>query len=293
MDYLVIALTLGSVYASLAIGYALIYCCLRLINFAHGEFATFGAYATLLLAVHLHVNNWLAVCVGVITGGIVAVITWYVAYRPLRFASRTSGILAALGASICLQQVLARTCGAQSRAFPRILGDTALVQGTLHIDALGVFAIASAVLLLGLTHVVWMHSRAGLLIRSVADDREAAECVGINADRVVMLTFLGAGMAAGVAGVVLASFFGRVEPTMGFGPALKAFVAALVGGLKDPRRAALGGLLLGLAETATISVGLSAYREAMVLGLLVTVLLVQARRQARQVLPVDWLAVRD
>ena len=293
MDYFVIAVTLGSVYALIGLGYALIYSCLRLINFAHGEFCAVAAYSACFATTALGLGPMAAVCFGVFAGAAIAVITWHVAYRPLRFAGRASAILAALGVSICLQQALARAFGAQSRPFPPLLGERPVQIGAVQIDSVGLFCLVSAGLVLVAVHVLWRHSRLGLLIRAVADDRESAEAAGISADRVTIATFLAAGASAGIAGIVLASSFGRVEPTMGFAPAVKAFVAALVGGLRDPRGAAAGGLLLGFAETLAVAAGLSAYRDAVVLSLLVVLLLIRARTQIHVITPPAVLAEQE
>lgn len=281
MDYLVIAIVLGSTYSLIALGYALVYSCLKMINFAHGEFCAVSAYVSLWVVLSLNGTWYIAILAGILAGGLIAVTTWLVAYRPLRFAERSSTILAALGASICLQQSLTRFFGAQSIGFPEPFSRIELGACGAMINATEVFIVIITVVLLALIHYFWKHTKFGLQVRAVADDREAAECIGINSDRIVMAVFLFAGMVAGIAGIALAASFGRVEPTMGFEPGLKAFVAALAGGLNDPRRSALGGILLGATETLTIAVGLSAYRDAIVLLLFVSVLTMRAISEAR------------
>jgi len=276
MDYLVIAIVLGCTYCLIALGYALIYSCLKLINFAHGEFCAVGAYITLWVVLAWNGSWFVAIPAGIVAGGLIAVVTWFVAYRPLRQAERSSTILAALGASICLQQMLARSFGPQSIGFPESSSNVQMQFGGINLNVTEIFIVICTAVLLALIHFFWKHTRFGLYVRAVADDREAAECVGIHANKVIMGVFLSAGMAAGIAGIALAASFGRVEPTMGFEPGLKAFVAALAGGLHDPRRAALGGILLGAVETITIAIGLSAYRDAIVFMLLVSVLTVRA-----------------
>lgn len=281
MDYFVFALILGCTYCLIALGYALVYSCLKMINFAHGEFCAVGAYATMWVVLATKGSWLIAIPTGIIVGGLIAIATWFVAYRPLRHAERSSTILAALGASICLQQILARTFGAQSLGFPDPFSSVRMQLGDISLNATDVFIVICTVVLLVLIHFFWKHTRFGLYVRAVADDREAAECIGIHADKVIMGIFLFAGMIAGIAGIALAASLGRVEPTMGFEPGLKAFVAALAGGLNDPRRAALGGILLGVAETVTIVIGLSAYRDAIVFMLFVSVLTARAISEAR------------
>jgi len=282
MDYLTIALLLGSTYALIALGYALIYRSLRLINFAHGEFCTVGAYTAWVAMEKFHLSSVVSVFLGLLGGGAIAVIAYYVAYRPLRFASRTSGILAALGVSVVLQQTLMRLFTARAQAFPQILGQSLVDMGGIKVQALGLFTIISAFVLFAVLHYIWNFTQLGLKIRAVADDWESAECVAINASGVSMVTFLIAGIAAGLAGIVLASSFGRIEPPMGFAPSLKAFVAALVGGLDSPKGAAIGGLLLGVAETGAVAAGFSSYRDAVVLSLLVLLLLFKAYRERKK-----------
>jgi branched-chain amino acid transport system permease protein len=281
MDYFVFAIILGCTYCLIALGYALVYSCLKMINFAHGEFCAVGAYVAMWVVFATNGMWLMAIPAGIIAGGIIAVATWFIAYRPLRRAERSSTILAALGASICLQQILARTFGAQSIGFPEPFPTIHIQAGDITLNATDSFIIICTLLLLLLIHFFWKHTRFGLFVRAVADDREAAECIGIHTDKVVMGVFLFAGMVAGIAGIALAASFGRVEPTMGFEPGLKAFVAALAGGLNDPRRAALGGIILGVAETITIVIGLSAYRDAIVFMLLVFVLTARAIFEAR------------
>ena len=279
MDYVVIAAMAGSVYALLSLGYALVYSSLRLINFAHGEFCMLGAYLALGVLQILGCSAWVALAAALAGGGIAAAVTWFVAYRPLQKAERSSAILAAIGASICLQQIVSRSVGAKSRAFSLSLWDGRVAVAGVDLDSTSVLCVGSMLAVLGLIHVLWRHTHVGLAVRAVADDRDAAESVGISSQRVVLWTFLLAGTVAGIAGVVLATSLSRVEPTMGFAPGLKAFVAALAGGLHDPRKAALGGLFLGIAETLAVVAGLSAYRDALVLLVLVGILLVQAQLQ--------------
>ena len=281
MDYIVIAAMTSSVYALLALGYALVYSSLRLINFAHGEFCMIGAYVALGVLQIPGCSAWVALVAAVVGGGTAAAVTWLVAYRPLQKADRSSAIIAAIGASICLQQIVSRSVGAQSRAFSLSLWDGSIAVGGVDVDSTSVLCATSMLVVLGLVHILWQHTHVGLAVRAVADDRDAAESVGISSQRIVLWTFLLAGTVAGIAGIALAASLSRVDPTMGFAPGLKAFVAALAGGLHDPRKAALGGLFLGIAETLAVVAGLSAYRDALVLLALVGILLAQARLQDR------------
>lgn len=280
MDYVVVAISLGGVYALIALGYALIYTCLRLLNFAHGEFCMFGAYGALGVLLLPGIPSWALLPTAIACGAIAALVAWVIAYRPLKGADRPSAILAAIGASICLQQAIARTVGARAQAFAPPGWDWGFSLLETRITPAIVLAIGGLIVLFLSVHWAWTRTRFGLAVRAIADDREAAESVGIPSIRTICWVFCAAGGAAGIAGVVLALSFSRIDPYMGFAPALKAFVAALAGGLHDPRRAAVGGVALGIAETLLVAVGFSAYRDAIVLGLLVAALLVQARIQA-------------
>jgi branched-chain amino acid transport system permease protein len=280
MDYVIVAVSLGGVYALIALGYALIYSCLRLLNFAHGEFCMIGAFTAFGVALLPDIPSWILLPSAVVGGALAALCTWAIAYRPLGGTDRASAILAAIGASICLQQLIARTIGARAQAFAPSGWDYGFVLFGIRITSASILAITSLIILLLLIHLMWTRSRFGMAIRAVADDREAAESIGISSARTILWVFCAAGGAAGIAGVVLALSFSRIDPYMGFAPALKAFVAALVGGLHDPRRAALGGVALGVSETILVVVGLSAYRDAIILTMLVTALLIQARIQA-------------
>lgn len=281
MEYLSIALGLGCTYALIALGYALIFSCLRVINFAHGEFCTAGAYAAFWLVQTTGFPGWMAVGMAAVCTAGVAVVTWSLAYRPIKSTDRSSTILAALGASMVLQQLYGRIFGTQSRAFPHVITSYDFAVGPFKLQGPSVVIVFAAVGLFLLVHVFWSRSRLGVLVRAVADDVECAEAAGIRTKAVFVLVFGLAGAAAGLAGVFLGESFGRVEPTLGFGPGLKAFVAALVGGVHDPRKAALGGLLLGVAETAAIAFGLSAFRDAIVLLGLVCFLIGRAYWNSR------------
>lgn len=277
MDYVIVAVSLGCVYALIALGYALIYSCLRMLNFAHGEFCMIGAFSALGVTLLPGIHSWILLPAAVVGGGLAALCTWIIAYRPLKGADRASAILVAIGASICLQQVIARTVGARAQAFAPSGWDFGFTISSTRISAASILALTSLCGLFLLVHIVWTRTRFGLTVRAIADDREAAESSGIPSGRIIRWVFCVAGGAAGIAGVVLALSFSRIDPYMGFAPALKAFVAALVGGLQDPRRAALGGVTLGVAETVLVAIGLSAYRDAIVLSMLVLTLLFQAR----------------
>ena len=279
MDYVVVAISLGGVYALIALGYALIYSCLRLLNFAHGEFCMVGAFAALGISLLPGIPAWALLPAAMAGGALAALCTWSLAYRPLKGADRSSAILAAIGASICLQQLIARTVGARAQAFSPAGWDRGFSFFGTNISPATLLATGALIGLFLAVHLVWTRTRFGLVVRAVADDREAAESVGISSARTIAWVFCAAGGAAGIAGVVLALSFSRIDPYMGFAPALKAFVAALAGGLHDPRRAALGGMALGVVETILVAIGLSAYRDAVVLAMLVAALLVQAHIQ--------------
>lgn len=279
------AITLGSVYALCAIGLSLVYGTLRLINFAHGDLLTLGAYAALALLSAARFPVVVPLLVPVALLGAAGLAIERVAYRPIRQAPEVNALIVSLALSVILQNALVMTLTAQPRPFQLPEALTGLVGFAGIILSRMAFATTSLALILmvGL-HLFIRRTRVGKAIRATAEDRAAAELMGIPTDRIIGLTFaLGAGLA-GFAGVMLAGQYGRIDPFMGFLPGLKAFVAAVLGGLGSFPGAILGGYLLGFGEILFVGLlppALSGYRDAFVFTLLVLILLVRPQGLVR------------
>jgi len=276
---LVNAVSLGSVYALSAIGLSLVYGVLRLINFAHGDLLALGAYAALALLAVPRLPLGAALLLPVALVGAVGLAVERVAYRPIRRAPEVNALIVSLALSVIVQNLLVMTLTAQPRPFhlpPQLAG--LLLLGGVVVSRMALLTTALAVGLMTALHLMVYRTRVGTAIRATAEDRDAAELMGIPTDRVIGLTFALGAALGGFAGVMLGGQYGRIDPFMGFLPGLKAFVAAVLGGLGSVPGAILGGYLLGFGEILFVGLlppALSGYRDAFVFTLLILILLLR------------------
>jgi branched-chain amino acid transport system permease protein len=259
-DLMIFGVSLGAIYALIALGYSLVYGILLMINFAHGEVFMMGAFASLFVAESLDSAGMLdrqpvlSILILLVTATIasiaVAVLLERVAYRPLRNAPRLVPLITAIGASLFLQYTAASFFGSNSKGYPDIaaLDGNWKVLGIPIAKPLLVTIVTAAVMMAALTWFI-TRTRTGKAMRAVAEDKEIASLMGINVDRVIVTTFAVGGFLAGVAGVMFALVFGLVQYNMGFIPGIKAFTAAVLGGIGSVAGAAVGGLILGVVES--------------------------------------------
>jgi branched-chain amino acid transport system permease protein len=281
-------LTLGSVYALIALGYSMVYGVLKFLNFAHGEVYMFGAFAGYgVLTVlggssALMVPVWMALTLMFVASMVVAsgigVALERFAYRPLRKASRLAPLISAIGASFFLQAAALLLFTANSRSYdtPRLIPiQTGLSLGPINVWSVRILVIVTAVTMMILLTWWVQSSRVGKAVRAVSYDTEAATMMGIDVDRVIVVTFLIGSALAGVGGVMVGLVFGRIFHMMGFIAGLKAFTAAVVGGIGSIPGAMLGGLLIGFAEAYTTAYISSTFQNLIVFGLLIAFLLIR------------------
>lgn len=281
MDYLVQqlanGLVLGSMYALVAIGFSMIYGIVRLINFAHGDVMMIGAFAALALltaGVPWPVLAALVLAVGIGLGMAVEM----VAFRPIREAPQVTGFIASLALSILIQNtaILALTAQPRGIDFPDWMRQRVEVAGA-NLSVTDVAIVVSTLVLMGTLVAIVRGTRLGMAMRATAENLQAARLMGVRIGRTIMAAFAIGSALAAFAGLMWAGRYGQIDPLMGFVPGLKAFVAAVIGGVGSITGAMLGGYLLGMAEV--LFVGLlpqeySSYRDAFVFGLLIVVLLV-------------------
>lgn len=254
---LVNGLVLGSIYALVALGYTMVYGILELINFAHGEVTMIGAMVALaVMGALLGANPDLPGIVVVIAGALIAIpscmLLGYtierVAYRPLRHAPRLAPLITAIGVSIILQNVAMLIWGRQYIVFPPILPQISFAVGGAHVSALQIFIVTlSIAVMIGLWLLV-QRTRLGSAMRASAQSREVASLMGIDVNRVISTTFIIGAAIAAVAGLMVSAYYGIAHYYMGFMLGLKAFSAAVLGGIGNLGGAVLGGLLLGVIE---------------------------------------------
>lgn len=283
-------LTNGAIYALIALGYTLVYGVLRLINFAHSEIFMIGIFASLFTmhalgisasdptktGVTLIVTLLVVTLAAMLASGAAAVIMERVAYRPLRRrnAPRLSALITAIGISLFLQELFALRYGRNQLGFPRVLEKSVIAEpfgSVIRVDKVLVF-VAAIILMIGLERFV-ATSRLGRGIRAVAQDSETAALMGVNIDRVVLLTFLLGGLLAGAAGSLYGIFFESARYNIGFLPGIKAFTAAVLGGIGNIRGALLGGLLLGVLEKYGASLLGGRWQDVFAFAVLVVVLM--------------------
>lgn len=273
------ALSLGSIYALTAIGYTIVYGILRLINFAHGDLLMLGAYAAGFVFSQLFLPFYLAIAFSVVFAVLIGVTIERAAYRPLRKTAEETTLITSFAVSILLENLAMMVFSPQPQKFavPTYLQTIHTVSNVTFTNMKALIIILSLVLMLALTIYI-KNTKMGIAMRASAENMDAATLMGININSVVRTAFIIGSALAAVAGLMLGGQYGRVAPLMGFVPGLKAFVAAVIGGIGNVPGAALGGYLLGIGEI--LFVGLlpsqySEFRDAFVFIALILVLLVK------------------
>jgi branched-chain amino acid transport system permease protein len=268
-------LTTGSVYALIALGYTMIYGILGLINFAQGEIYMFGAFVAVLLLATGQVNFFVAFALGMAAAALLGVVLERVAFRPLRGAHPLVPLISAIGASIFLQSLGLLLFGPLDRPFPVQFNFSSVTLAGVPISTLQIAILASALGLAGLLVLFVRYTTYGKAIVACALDRDTARLMGINVDRMVALTFLIGSALSGAAGIMMAIYYNATYPRMGLLPGLKAFSAAILGGVGNIPGAILGGLVLGVAESLGAAYLSSGYKDAIAFAILILVLLVR------------------
>lgn len=286
-EQVVNGLTIGGIYALIALGYTLVYGILFMINFAHGEIFMAGAFAgygalTLCERVSLttdspYLSLGAALLAGVLVSALVGALLERVAYRPLRSAPRLAPLISAIGASIFLQNVAMLLVKARMQVYPESVPEEYLHLGGVRISVFQCIIILGSVLLMaGLT--LFVHrTRLGKAMRAVAENREAALLMGIDVNGIIALTFVIGSVLAGAAGVMVGQYYTQINHMMGFVPGIKAFTAAVLGGIGNIVGAMAGGFFLGMAEALGVMVLPSEYKDVIAFGLLVLVLVFRPR----------------
>jgi len=280
LQQIINGLSLGAIYALIALGYTMVYGVLRLINFAHGDVYMLGAFAGYFLANALqldaHPSILWAIVVTIGAMGICAVIGILIerlAYRPVRHHSRLTALITAIGVSLLLEYGGQVVFGATPRFFPQMIRSQTYVVGGVQITNQSLLIIILAVAVMFGLHFIVHRTKIGKAMRATSYNLSVAKLMGINTDRVIAFTFaLGSALAA-AAGVMVALSIPRIDPLMGLMTGLKAFVAAVLGGIGNIPGAMLGGMLIGLMETGLSATAYSTYRDAVAFGVLILILL--------------------
>lgn len=275
LQQLVNGLILGSVYALLALGYTMVYGIIKLINFAHGDIYMMGAFMGYFLINSLHLNFFLALILAMIGTAALGVLVEFLAYRPLRNSTRIATLITAIGVSFFLEYVMVYFVGANTRSFPQVIETVRYSFGPISLTNIQLMILAVSLILMVLLQVIVQKTKMGKAMRAVSVDSDAAQLMGINVNRTISFTFALGSALAGAAGVLIALYYNSLEPLMGMTPGLKSFVAAVLGGIGIIPGAALGGFVIGLLETFATAFGMSDFRDAIVYGILILILLVR------------------
>ena len=252
VQQLINGLTLGAIYSLIALGYTLVYGILTMINFAHSEILMVGAFLAWAAARWLGLSGPAALALLFIASmagaGLLNALIERLAYRPLRRISRLAPLISAIGVSIVLQNVVFLWVSTQSLSFPEVVGLAHYQLGAATVSSLQLVILIAALALMALLHFFIEHTKLGKAMRACSDDVETAGLMGIDADRIIAITFIVGGALGGAAGVLYGMNYGSIKYNLGFLPGAKAFTAAVLGGIGNIRGAVLGGFILGFLE---------------------------------------------
>ena len=277
IQYLVNGLSMGSVYAIIALGYTMVYGIAKMLNFAHGDVIMVGAYVSFCATSYLGLPGWASVVLSCVVCTVLGVLIEGLAYKPLRQAGPLAVLITAIGVSYFLQNAALLIWTSNPKSFSSVVGGSAisLFGGQLQISRVTLVTVFACVVIMVALMLFTGKSKVGTAMRAVSEDKGAAQLMGINVNTTISITFaIGSGLAA-IAGVLLCSAYPTLMPTTGSLPGIKAFTAAVFGGIGSIPGAFVGGVLLGIIEIfakAYISTQLS---DAIVFGVLIVVLLVK------------------
>ena len=276
LSYLISGISLGSVYAIIALGYTMVYGIAKMLNFAHGDIIMIGGYVSFVAVSSLGLNPWIAMVIAMAVCTLLGVLIERFAYKPLRQATSLAVLITAIGVSYLLQNAALLIWGANPKVYtPIISGTLNLFGGKLSVSYISLLTVAACIIIMIALTVFTSKSKLGKAMRACSEDKGAALLMGINVNRTISLTFAIGSALAAIAGVLLCSSYPTLMPTTGSMPGIKAFTAAVFGGIGSIPGAFIGGILLGVIEAlakAYISTQLS---NSIVFAVLIIVLLVR------------------
>ncbi|ADG06413.1 branched-chain amino acid ABC transporter permease [Kyrpidia tusciae] len=275
IQQLVNGLSVGSIYALIALGYTMVYGIIKLINFAHGDVFMVGAFVAYFSYTVFHLGFLGSLIVSMAACAVLGVVIERFAYRPLRKSTRIAALITAIGVSLFLENAGIIAVGAQARGYPSMLPNSSINLGGVTISVQQIGIIVLSVVLMVILQFIVHRTKMGKAMRAVAYDAEAAQLMGIDVDRTISFTFAIGSALAAAAGVIYGAYYSAIDPLMGIMPGLKAFIAAVLGGIGVIPGAMVGGLVLGMIETLVQSLGFSLWRDAVAFALLILILLVK------------------
>ena len=269
--------SLGSIYALIALGYTMVYGIISLINFAHGEIYMIGAYVGYAITTFLGLGFFPAIIVSMLACSILGMIIEKIAYKPLRNSTRIASLITAIAVSLFLQYGMMYLVNPETRTFPKVLPNSSikLFNKNIVLDMRNVYIVLVTIVLMIALQYIIKKTKIGKAMRAVSLDKDGAQLMGININKTISFTFAIGSALAGAAGVLVGVYYNSINPLMGAGPGLKAFVAAVIGGIGIIPGAVFGGFFLGIIETMVSAFGGSLYKDAVAFTVLIIVLLLK------------------
>jgi branched-chain amino acid transport system permease protein len=274
IQQLVNGISLGSIYALIALGYTMVYGIVKLINFAHGDVFMVGAFIGFYSITILDLGFFPALLISMVACAIFGVLIERIAYKPLRNATRIAALITAIGVSLFIEYGTIYIRGAQPEAYPDgIVPLKSLELFGVKISGQSILILGTSVILMVLLQFIVQKTKIGKAMRAVSHDMDAARLMGINVNNTISATFAIGSALAGAAGVIFGVYYTKIEPLMGIIPGLKAFVAAVLGGIGIIPGAMAGGLVLGVIESLVSAAGYSLWRDAVAFIVLILILI--------------------
>ncbi|WP_340395117.1 branched-chain amino acid ABC transporter permease [Paenibacillus sp. FSL E2-0177] len=282
IQQLINGISVGSIYALIALGYTMVYGIIKLINFAHGDVFMVGSFIGLFSARYLASAGLppilvllISLVISMTISALLGMSIERLAYKPLRKASRIAVLITAIGVSFLLEYSGVFVLGPQAKGFPEILNKQQynLFDSSIQVDSNQIMILGTTVILMIILQYIVHRTKIGKAMRAVSFDMETARLMGINVDRTISATFAIGSALAAAAGVIFGMTYNSVDPMMGVLPGLKAFVAAVLGGIGSIPGALVGGLLLGTVETEVSSLGYSSWRDGVAFAVLILILI--------------------
>ena len=277
LAYLVSGISLGSIYAIIALGYTMVYGIAKMLNFAHGDVIMVGAYVSYCVMIYLEMPAVVGVLAAIVVCTLLGVMIEGLAYRPLRGTSNLAVLITAIGVSYFLQNAAQLIFGAAQKTYSSVVAMESihLFDGKLLITGEVIVTVIVSAIVMILLNLFTGKTRMGKAMRAVSEDRDAAQLMGINVNRTIAITFAIGSALAAIAGVLLCSASPALKPTVGSMPGIRAFTAAVFGGIGSIPGAMLGGILLGVIEELCKGLISTQFSDAIVFGVLIIVLLVK------------------
>jgi len=276
LQQIINGISLGSIYALIALGYTMVYGIIKLINFAHGDIYMIGAYIGFACTTYLKLGFVESLLIAMVVCALLGFLIEKIAYKPLRNATRIAALITAIGVSLFLEYGTMFIVKADVRTFPKVFTEKNIhITSGLVISNTQIVIIVVTVLLMALLQYIVHFTKAGKAMRAVSTDQDAAQLMGIDVNFTISTTFAIGSALAGAAGVLVGVYYNSIDPLMGMIPGLKAFIAAVFGGIGVIPGAMLGGISLGVIETFVSGYGGSLYKDAAAFAILILILLIK------------------